>query len=175
MKEYEQFKLSDLDELNANIIKSMKEYLNSKIIEVKQSEFEKFSNFVLINSLNTPGNKIFNEEINSNILFDYFKSSYQNIIQIISEFLNILKKNINSIPYIIKSILNIIDFLLDYKYKNKLSLFKKYIFKANFFIGNIILPILDNPFYNGIIKDKIISINNLKNCKMITKILNEDI
>ena len=172
LKEYEQFKLSDLDELNANIIKSMKEYLNSKIIEVKQSEFEKFSNFVLINSLNTPGNKIFNEEINSNILFDYFKSSYQNIIQIISEFLNILKKNINSIPYIIKSILNIIDFLLDYKYKNKLSLFKKYIFKANFFIGNIILPILDNPFYNGIITDKIISRNTLKNCKMIASILN---
>ena len=173
LKDYEGFETNDLDELNSNIIKSMKEYLNYHINNIKQSDFEKYSNFVFINSINAQSNNTSNEQgININIILDYFKSSYQNITEIISDFLNKLKKNINSIPFIIKSILNIIDILLDYKYNHKISLFQKFIFKANFFIGNIILPILENPFYNGIITDKIISKNTLINCKMIASILN---
>jgi hypothetical protein len=45
-------------------------------------------------------------------------------------------------------------------------------FKANFFLGNIIIPILQNPFYNGIIAENIISQNTLENCKIISAIFN---
>ena len=174
LKEYEEFQTEDLDELNRNIILAMKEYLSYQINDIKNQEnsLEKFSNFVLINSLNSKNNEIKEEGSDTNILIDYIKSSYENIIEIISNLLNIIKKNLKSIPFIIKSILKIIEFLLNYKYKNEISLFQKYMFKANFFFGNIIIPILQNPFNNGIITDNIISQNTLENCKIISTIFN---
>ena len=174
LKEYEEFKTEDLDEVNRNIILAMKEYLSYQINDIKNQEnsLEKFSNFVLINSLNSKNNEIKEEGSDTNILIDYNKSSYENIIEIISNLLNIIKKNLKSIPFIIKSILKIIEFLLNYKYKNEISLFQKYMFKANFFLGNIIIPILQNPFYNGIITENIISQNTLENCKIISAIFN---
>ena len=174
LKEYEEFQTEDLDEVNRNIILAMKEYLSYQINDIKNQEnsLEKFSNFVLINSLNSKNNEIKEEGSDTNILIDYIKSSYENIIEIISNLLNIIKKNLKSIPFIIKSILKIIEFLLNYKYKNEISLFQKYMFKANFFLGNIIIPILQNPFYNGIIAENIISQNTLENCKIISAIFN---
>ena len=174
LKEYEEFQTEDLDEVNRNIILAMKEYLSYQINDIKNQEnsLEKFSNFVLINSLNSKKNEIKEEGSDTNILIDYIKSSYENIIEIISNLLNIIKKNLKSIPFIIKSILKIIEFLLNYKYKNEISLFQKYMFKANFFLGNIIIPILQNPFYNGIITENIISQNTLENCKIISAIFN---
>ena len=174
LKEYEEFQTEDLDEVNRNIIIAMKEYLSYQINDIKNQEnsLEKFSNFVLINSLNSKNNEIKEEGSDTNILIDYIKSSYENIIEIISNLLNIIKKNIKSIPFIIKSILKIIEFLLNYKYNNEISLFQKYMFKANFFLGNIIIPILQNPFYNGIIAENIISQNTLENCKIISAIFN---
>ena len=174
LKEYEEFQTEDLDEVNRNIILAMKEYLSYQINDIKNQEnsLEKFSNFVLINSLNSKNNEIKEEGSDTNILIDYIKSSYENIIEIISNLLNIIKKNLKSIPFIIKSILKIIEFLLNYKYKNEISLFQKYMFKANFFLGNIIIPILQNPFYNGIITENIISQNTLENCKIISAIFN---
>ena len=174
LKEYEEFKTEDLDEVNRNIILAMKEYLSYQINDIKNQEnsLEKFSNFVLINSLNSKNNEIKEEGSDTNILIDYIKSSYENITEIISNLLNIIKKNLKSIPFIIKSILKIIEFLLNYKYKNEISLFQKYMFKANFFLGNIIIPILQNPFYNGIITENIISQNTLENCKIISAIFN---
>ena len=174
LKEYEEFQTEDLDEVNRNIIIAMKEYLSYQINDIKNQEnsLEKFSNFVLINSLNSKNNEIKEEGSDTNILIDYIKSSYENIIEIISNLLNIIKKNLKSIPFIIKSILKIIEFLLNYKYNNEISLFQKYMFKANFFLGNIIIPILQNPFYNGIITENIISQNTLENCKIISAIFN---
>ena len=174
LKEYEEFKTEDLDEVNRNIILAMKEYLSYQINDIKNQEnsLEKFSNFVLINSLNSKNNEIKEEGSDTNILIDYIKSSYENITEIISNLLNIIKKNLKSIPFIIKSILKIIEFLLNYKYNNEISLFQKYMFKANFFLGNIIIPILQNPFYNGIITENIISQNTLENCKIISAIFN---
>ena len=174
LKEYEEFQTEDLDEVNRNIILAMKEYLSYQINDIKNQEnsLEKFSNFVLINSLNSKNNEIKEEGSDTNILIDYIKSSYENITEIISNLLNIIKKNLKSIPFIIKSILKIIEFLLNYKYKNEISLFQKYMFKANFFLGNIIMPILQNPFYNGIITENIISQNTLENCKIISAIFN---
>ena len=174
LKEYEEFQTEDLDEVNRNIIIAMKEYLSYQINDIKNQEnsLEKFSNFVLINSLNSKNNEIKEEGSDTNILIDYIKSSYENIIEIISNLLNIIKKNLKSIPFVVKSILKIIEFLLNYKYNNEISLFQKYMFKANFFLGNIIIPILQNPFYNGIIAENIISQNTLENCKIISAIFN---
>ena len=170
LEEYEAYKEEKLDENNNNIIEAMKEYLNIQINEIKNDEnkLEAYSNFVLINSLNSQ-KTILKEESEFNFLVNYIKTSYQDIIEIISSFLTKIKQNINSIPFIIKYISNIIDILLKYKYPN-MSIFNKYIFKINFFFGNIIIPILENPFYNGIITTNIISDINILNLRLIASI-----
>ena len=71
---------SEKDENVASIIQIYLDVLNN-------------SNFVFINSINAQSNNTSNEQgINMNIILDYFKSSYQNIAEIISDFLNKLKK-----------------------------------------------------------------------------------
>ena len=168
LKEYEEYKTENLDENNYNIIQAMKEYLNYQINEIKNNDNNKelFSNQIIINNLQ----KTILEEEDLNFLLNYIKTSYQSIIELINNLLNTIKKNIKSIPFLIKSILNIIDILLNYKYQNEISLFNQYMFKANFFLGNIILPILENPYYNGIITENIISENTIHNTKLISSI-----
>ena len=173
LKEYENYQNENLDELNINIIDAMKEYLNFQINEIKKEEgrLEKYSNFVLINSLNSQ-KTLLKENDDFKFLMDYIKSSYENIVELITNFISIIKLNINSIPFIIKSISNMIEILLNYKFQeqNKISLLKKFMFKANFFFGNIIIPILENPFYNGVITTDIISEEALQNCELISSI-----
>ena len=171
LKEYEEYKIDNLGKLNNNIIEAMKYYLGSLINDIKSDEnkIEKYSNFILINSINSQKN--LQPEEDMNLLINYIKSNYQIIIEIISDFLNNIKKNLNSIPFFIKSILNIFDILLNYKYQNNIPLFHIYMFKVNFFFGNIIIPVLENPFYNGIISNNIISDITIKNCKLISSIL----
>ena len=170
LEEYEEYKEEKLDDINNNIIEAMKEYLNIQINEIKNDEnkLEAYSNFVLINSLNSQ-KTILKEQSEFNFLVNYIKTSYQDIIEIISSFLSKIKENINSIPFIVKYISNIIDILLKYKYPN-MSIFNKYMFKINFFFGNIIIPILENPFYNGIITTNIISDINILNLRLIASI-----
>ena len=77
-------------------------------------------------------------------------------------------------PYIIKSIYNIIDILLIKKYskenKNNFE-FQKNLILCNLLVGNIFLPLISNPAFNGIIATCVISritkdnLNNLKNIK----------
>jgi len=173
LKEYENYPNENLDELNINIIDAMKEYLNFQINEIKKEEgrLEKYSNFVLINSLNSQ-KTLLKENDDFKFLMDYIKSSYENIVELITNFISIIKLNINSIPFFIKSISNMIEILLNYKFQeqNKISLLKKFMLKANFFFGNIIIPILENPFYNGVITTDIISEEALQNCELISSI-----
>jgi hypothetical protein len=99
-------------------------------------------------------------------------NNHEKIIEIITEFFDIIKENIRELPFFIKCILNIIDILLDYKYDKNLSLYNRYMIKANFFLGNIILPVLENPNYNGIITNEIISNTTKENLVIISSIIN---
>ena len=96
------------------------------------------------------------------INYKFIKTRINNIIEAIS-------KNIESFPYTIKCIFKIIEILLSKKYNNNYSYLKKYLFKANFLIGNLIIPILQNPNFNGIISKSISDVTH-KNLKIICKV-----
>ena len=174
LKEYEEANKNDIFNYynySSNTIIAMKEYLNHLIDDMnsQEIEIEKYSNMILVNSLiRTKALK--NIEYYNKII-DFIKNNYQNIIEIIRELLNIIKDNINSLPFFIKIISNTIDILLNHRYKNNLSLYTKYMIKANFLIGNIILPVFENPNYNGIITNEIISNITKDNIKIISSII----
>ena len=177
LKEYEEYKgpdaSSNLHHYSKNTINAMKEYLNHLIKDLNSEEvvIEKYSNMILINSLNN--SKHIKQEDFFNLIVDTIKTNHQIIIEVITELLNVIKENINSLPFFIKCISNSIDILLNYKYKNNLTLYSKYMIKANFLFGNIIVPVLENPNYNGIITNEIISNITKENLEIITSILNK--
>ena len=179
LKEYENInpedKNNNLNSFNENTIIAMKEYLNHLIrdYELDDIKIEKYSNEVLINSLvNTKNIK---SENSFDFIVNTIKANHQSIIEIIIELLKVIKENIHSLPFFIKCILNSIDILLNYKYKNKLSLYNKYMIKANFLLGNVIIPVFGNPCYNGIITNEIISIITKENLEIITSIINKSL
>ena len=172
LKEYENpDDKNNLNHYSKNTINAMKEYLKHLIGDLNSEEvkIEKYSNMILINSLNN--SKHIKPEDFFNLIVDTIKTNHQIIIEVITELLTIIKENINSLPFFIKCISNSIDILLNYKYKNNLTLYSKYMIKANFLFGNIIAPVLENPNYNGIITNEIISNITKENLEIITAIL----
>ena len=110
-------------------------------------------------------------------LMNKIKRNYKIVTKIISRIINNINDNLISSPFIIKYISKLLIILLDKKFKrvsgNKLTNLNIYIFKLNFFIGNIILPILKNPEINGIITSEIISQITKDNLKLIHDIFNK--
>ena len=175
LKEYEK-KENNSDIVNLNMIN----YINNQINELnneknnknKENKKDKFSNH-LINKDLEKIKKDYNME-NYNYLINNIKKNYERITIFIKELLNKLKDNINSLPYIIKCISNMIEILIEKKYsKVHISVYDKIMFKISFFMGNIILPILSNPYYNGIITNEILSKITKENLKVITKIFKQ--
>ena len=109
-------------------------------------------------------------------LMKRIRMNYKIIIKIINNLLNKLKDNLISTPYIIKCISKMLNVLIEKKFpstsRNKLSSYNLYMFKINFFVRNIILPIITNPEYNGLITTDIISKMTKDNLKEISDILN---
>jgi hypothetical protein len=135
LTEYEEHNENDIDVLsiyNNNTIIAMKEYLNHLIEDIssENQKIEKYSNYKLINNLNQ--DRIKNMP-NLNLCINTIMNNHEKIIEIITEFFDIIKENIRELPFFIKCILNIIDILLDYKYDKNLSLYNRYMIKANFF------------------------------------------
>ena len=162
------------NELNLIMI----DYINNQINELKSEEGNKenkgqnFSNNIINKDLEQI-KKNYNME-NYNYIINTIKKNYERITLFIKELLNKLKENINSLPFIIKCLSNIIEILIEKKYsKSHISNFDKFMFKINFFMGNIIIPILSNPYYNGIITNEIISKITKENLKIITKIFKQ--
>ena len=157
---------------NLNLI--MKNYLENQINEINSKKESKdlYSN--------NPINKAF-EHIkkdynmdNYNYLINTIKKNYLKITSFIKELLDRLNENINSLPYTIKCISNIIEILIEKKYsKLNISNYDKIMFKISFFMGNIILPILSNPEYNGIITNEVTSKITKENIKVISKIFKQ--
>ena len=155
--------LSDLlKNLDSQIKKENKDFDKNKI-----EDQEIYSSFFIIEELKSSGiNK------NKDSFYKLMKNIYINYNFITITINNIIKaisKNIESFPYSIKCILKIIDILLIKKYPNNYSYLKKYIFKANFLIGNLIIPILEDPNFNGIISN-IISDKANDNLKIICSV-----
>ena len=178
LREYEECNSNNKEDINTlsqfskNTIIAMKDYLNHLINDLENEEvkIEKYSNMIIINSLNASRN--IKTTDNFNFLVDTIKTNHQIIVDIITELLNVIKDNINSLPFFIKCISNSLEFLLDYKYKKDLTLYSKYMLKANFLFGNIIMPVFENPSYNGIITNEIISNLTKENLEIISSIFN---
>ena len=103
--------------------------------------------------------------------------NFRIISKVITNIISDLTKNFASIPYIIKLIIKIIGELLKKKYSqekgNNLTPYQLYMFKISFLFGNIILPILENPYFNGIVTSQIISEITQKNIKIIYDIFDK--
>ena len=105
------------------------------------------------------------------------KMNYKIITKIISKIINNLNEHLASSPFIIKYISKILINFLKKKMHtipgNKMTNLNIYMFKLNFFIGNIIIPIIKNPEFNGIITSDIISQLTKDNLKIIGDIFNK--
>ena len=82
-------------------------------------------------------------------LMGKIKMNYKIITKIITRIINNIKDNLVSSPHIIKYVSKLLTILINKKYNrvpnNKLTELNIYIFKLNFFIGNILMPIIKNP------------------------------
>ena len=160
----------------------MIDYLSSLLKDIdeykSQNKYEIYSNWQLINVLKI--NKFKNEYDQKDNLMDYeeiIKNNYNSITEIILDIIEKLDENITSVPFTIKCISNIIEQLLNKKYykkaKNTLPNYQKYIFKSNFFIGNILLSSIINRDYNGIITSDVTSKITTDNLKIIYDIFDK--
>ena len=162
-------KLKEYEKQNSDIYLAMSEHLKKLINEVNSEEnIEKFSNMLIVKALQSIKSSK-NEEYFTTIV-DSIKNNHQIICEIIDNILSTLNENINSLPFLIKCISNSFEQLLTKKYGNKITLYQKYMIKANFLIGNIILPVLRRPDYNGIITTDVVSKVTYENLEIIVNI-----
>ena len=164
---------------------AMIDYLNCLLKDIedskKSNKNEIYSNSELIDVLKIIKIKEEEDDLENKNSFDktieMIKANYNIIVEIINEILEKLDENITSVPFTIKCISNIIEQLLYNKYfkktKNTLSLYQKYIFKSNFFIGNILLSSIIDRDYNGIITSDVTSKITTENLKIIYDIFDK--
>ena len=169
--EFLQKKFSEYEQKNENdnVTLAMRSFIFNNINDINKSNEEIFSNNTKILNLKKYGNEI--EYLNEKI-----KLNYNMIIKCIDDIINTLEENILSLPYIIKSINSILYILVNEKYsKEKLenTEYKTLIFLSHFLIGNIIIPLISNPYFNGIITKGVLSKISKDNLEIISKILTQ--
>ena len=147
---------------------------NTELINIRKDK-EIFSNSLMIEEFLSI-RKIKNNQSFKKLMHK-IKMNYKIITRIITRIINNINDNLKSSPFIIKYISKLLITLLDKKFKNvsgnKLTNLNIYVFKLNFFIGNIILPIIKNPDINGIITTEIISQITKDNLELIHDIFNK--
>ena len=156
---------------NNNINSAMKEYLNNLITQ----EENIYSSSSFVQELTSISSIKSNQNFFS--LMRKILINFKIISKVITNIINDLSKNLSSLSYIIKCIFKIMEQLLNKKYSqeknNKLTAYQIYMFKINFLIGNIILPILKEPNFNGIITTNIISETTKKNLEIVYDIFDK--
>ena len=170
--------LAEYEEKSKNIKNdialSMVDYIKMKINQIKSEKCEIFSNSEKIKNLKKF--TALNGKENSDILIDTLIKNYRKLTDFIDEVLIKLKENINSMPYTIKALFVIIDILFNKKYSKKKPkdiTFQHLMTLSNYLVGSIILPLISNPDFNGIITTCVISKITNENLEVITKILNK--
>lgn len=103
------------------------------------------------------------------VLFIY-KKNFEKIKFFIDKLFINLIDNDSIIPYVVKCICKMIDVLITKKFPN-IGFHEKNTFIGEFLFGKLIMPILTNPDYNGIISSSVISLNTRKNLCNINQIL----
>ena len=161
---------------NNNVNSAMKEYLNNLLKQIDDEKQNKNSEEIFSTSIITEELIVRGANQNEEAFLQLMKNiriNYHIITKTIINIINEISKNASNFPDSIKCIFKMIDILLDKKHnKDNLSYFKNYMFKISFLIGNIIIPILKNPNYNGIISN-IISDTTKKNLEIIYNIFDK--
>ena len=153
--------------------KDMEEYLLTqlRIIQKKENNFSPFSNTVFVNGMI---NLKLGRSLLEKVILIY-KYHFECFKLYIDELFMSLIQNSENVPYMIKAICTIISKLLSYKFPRISSTLKiKCI--SEFLFGNLIIPILLNPQYNGTMmfdftKDKKINKDRDLKIKTIIKII----
>ena len=156
-----------------NIVKAMKIYINNNIDKLNKSNTEIFSNKIKTFNLkkyvalNIANEKLINQKIIQN---------YKIITKFIDDIIESIEENIISLPYIIKSINSIFYYLLqEIHSKDKIPNLEylSLMLLSNFLLGNIIIPLISNPYFNGIINKDVLPKITMDNLKIITKVFNK--
>jgi len=141
--------------------------------EKNSDDKEIFSNSFIINELDK--RKLSSQKESFISLIEKIKKNYFEIKKIINGIIEKIKSNLISSPIYIKYLSKMILDLLNIKYnnhkKNELSPYQLYKFELNFLIGNIIIPILKNPDFNGLISTDVISEYTRNNLNLVSLIL----
>jgi len=157
-----------------SISNAMRDYIDLQINQISSDNSEIFSNKVKIYQLKKY--IALNENENSQNLEEIILNNYKIITNTIDEILNKIKENLTSLPCFLKSISVIMNTLIIKKYpkvKKRSIDYQRLMFLSNFLMGNIILPLISNPDYNGIITSDVISKLTKENLKIIAKVFNK--
>ena len=172
--EYLNEKLSEYENKTKQdcITNAMKNFLDLQINQISLDNCDVFSNRIKNDEIKKYIS-MYNKE-NSDKLVNNILDNYKKITNFIDEILKKLKDNIISLPYILKSISIIMEVLIFKKYSQKKLKnldYHKLMLLSNYLIGNIILPLISNPDYNGIITTDVISKITKENLEIISKII----
>ena len=139
----------------------------------KNNDKEIFSCSIIFNSMK--GIKKGKDNIGLEEIANIYKENFNKIINFIEDIIKKISDNIKSLPYTIKCIYYIFKKLIDKKFVRKpgRSIFQNLMIKLRFFLGGLILPVLVNPLYNGIISDNIVSKPTKENLNILFKIFDK--
>ena len=154
---------------NTSINNAMKNYFDSQINLINNENCQIFSNYIKI--LELENISLYNKKENLDKKMNLIIENYTKITKFIDDIFEIIKSNLVSLPYILKSISFIIEILMNKKYNNKDIDYIKLMFLSNYFIGSVILPLIENPDFNGLIVTSVISRITRENLKLIHKII----
>ena len=159
-------RLQQIDNDDAEASSSIPEeraFVKSNIALIETNGEECVSVNSLLNAIEHKDSAVKNE-----VIFNVKKIMY-----LIDMVIKNLLDNISTIPYTIKCICKIINTLITDKHKSTLNEYDKIKYTITFFFECILLPILLNPDYNGVITTSIISSNVRRSLATITTILRQ--
>ena len=172
MKEYLEIVLKKTE----NIIQQRKNKPSKKLIienneDVDINDDEIYSNSLLINKLK--GIRLIKQKDNFEALSKRLQRNYRVVTRLITNIIKKLQESLPSCPYVIKFISIVMDKLLFKKYGDNMSYYQKYMFKIQFILNSIFLPIVKNPDFNGIITNDVISKISEDNLNMFHEIFSK--
>ena len=185
------FSNNKINEISSKINKDMKVTIDNYIfinfdentVNAKSTEYkdkkdmhEFFGKIIKdLKSLEKPLNNkiisIITDEEKSEIIFQYYKNSIFQVIDIINILFDKLIKNIDSLPYSIKCICKIISVLIKKKFPQAIKV-EQNRFLINFFFQILLFPILMDPTLNSLINEVIITDLTIKKLQYIMDLLN---
>ena len=159
--------------------RDMEEYLLKHLKIIQESQRENiFSNIRLINEIIHKSKRATIAE-QSTLIYKYH---FEYIKLLIDELFTSLVQNKENVPYMIRAICTIISKLLSAKFQNvSISNHLRVKIISEFLFNNLIIPILDNPQFNGTLmfdfsnKEKIRNLKIKTTIRIIQKLLNGDL